>query len=374
MGIQYRSTQSVIDLGALRFNIQQIRKAIGQTTQMMGVVKANAYGHGAVQCARVLESEGVRVLAVASVEEGIELRAAGIRGEIIVLDGLTTSSLGVFAENRLKPVLHSIEEVELYGHFAHDKNRAHAALLKFDTGMGRLGLFPSEVDELMDKLRRYAELDIQGIMSHLACADEVESAATQRQIDLFDRILQILETRGLKAASHIANSAAILSGVGLHYSMVRPGLMLYGAYPNQQLVEKMSLKPVMKLKTSILSVKRHPMGNALGYGGTFTTKRESLIGVLPLGYADGYPRLLSNRAFVLVHGQRVPVVGRISMDLVLIDVTEISDVKPGDEVVLIGNQEQATITVEEVAGWAETISYEVMCGISPRVPKIYENA
>jgi len=373
MPIQYRSTEALIDLDALRFNVRQIRKKIPATTQIIGVVKANAYGHGAVQCARILESEGVRILGVATVEEGMELRQAGLRGDILVFDGLATRDLTAFGEYRLRPVLHSMEEIDRFGAFLHDRTRSQGVHIKFDTGMGRLGLFPSHVDDLLDKLRRYSEMDVQGVMTHLARADEEDRQPTERQIELFDRVRQILETRGMKTAFHIANSAAIIEGLGLDYALVRPGLMLYGAYPHSRMQEKMELKPVMSLKTKVLAIKRHPMGNALGYGGTFTTKRESLIGVLPLGYADGYPRLLSNRASVMVHGKKAPVVGRISMDLTLVDLTDIPEAKEGDEVLLFGTQGESKLSVEEVATWADTISYEILCGVSSRVPRIYTN-
>lgn len=371
MSIQYRSTVAEINLEALRFNISQVKKRITSPTLVMSIVKANAYGHGALRCVRVLEESGVKFFGVATVEEGIQLREGGIRGEIIVLGGIISPSLETYLENRLKPVLHHVEEIKQWGGFLKDKQKEYPAHLKLDTGMGRLGFLPSELEPVPDLLRSYPEIQLQGILTHLAQADEEDPAPTDRQIVLFERMRKILETKGITAPFHLANSAAIMDRDLAGHGWVRPGIMLYGAYPHPRQKSKIELKPVMTLKTSILRLKKMPTGSTLGYGGTYSTKRESLIAILPVGYADGYPRLLSNKAFVLVKGQRVPVVGRISMDLTLIDVTDVPEVQAGEEVVLIGSQGDGQITAEEVADWAQTISYEIFCGISPRVPRVY---
>lgn len=382
MAIQYRSTTAEIDLHAFRSNFLEIKKRLSQGISPMAIVKANAYGHGAVRCARTLEELGVRQFGVATVEEGVELRDAGIRAEIVVLDGLLTDSLQVFLDYRLKPVLHQLEDVSRWGSFLHEKTKEETAYIKLDTGMGRLGFLPSQTDALVELLKKYSEILVQGIFTHLAQADEEESAPTERQFVLFERMHQIFEAKilearmgyqpkGNKTIYTIANSAAIIDDRLSGYSLVRPGIILYGAYPHIRHRDKISLKPVMKLKTVLCGIKQFPSGSALGYGATFVTQRESRIGILPIGYADGYPRLVSNKGSVLVRGKRAPVVGRISMDLTSVDVTDIPECASGDEVVLIGSQGEDWLRAEEVAGWADTISYEIFCGISSRVPRIY---
>ncbi len=381
MAIHYRPTIAEIDLHAFRSNFLEIKKLLGESPlpegiSPMAIVKANAYGHGAVRCTRTLEELGVRQFGVATVEEGVELRDAGIRADIVILDGLLTDSLQVFLDYRLKPVLHQLEDVSRWGSFLHGKVKEGPAHIKLDTGMGRLGFLPSQTDALVELLKKYSEILVQGVFTHLAQADEEEGAPTERQFVLFERMQQILESKltqlkGSKTVYAIANSAALIDNRLSGYSLVRPGIILYGAYPNPRHREKISLKPVMKLKTALCGVKQFPSGSALGYGGTFVTKRESRIGILPIGYADGYPRLVSNKGSVLVRGKRAPVVGRISMDLTLVDVTDIPECVMGDEVVLIGSQGEDWLRAEEVAGWADTISYEIFCGVSARVPRVY---
>ncbi len=371
MSIQYRSTVAEINLEALRFNISQVKKRIREPTAIIGIVKANAYGHGALRCTRVLEETGIKFFGVATVEEGIQLREGGIRGDIVVLGGIASPSLDVYLDYRLKPSLHHLEEIKQWGEFLKGKQKEYPAHLKLDTGMGRLGLLPSELEVLADLLRSYPEIKLQGILTHLARADEEDPAPTDRQFVLFERMRKILEAKGVTAPFHLANSSAIIDRNLSGHGWVRPGIMLYGAYPHPRQRSKIELKPAMTFKTSILRLKKMPTGSTLGYGGTFSTQRESLIAILPVGYADGYPRLLSNQGSVLVKGQRAPVVGRISMDLTLVDVTDVPAVRAGEEVVLIGSQGSENITAEEVADWAQTISYEIFCGISNRVPRVY---
>lgn len=372
MSIQYRPTSAVIDLDALRHNAREIKKKVPLEVKVMAIVKANAYGHGAVMCARVLKGSGADSLGVATVEEGMELRASGIRGEIFVLDGLLGASLKEFQEFHLTPVIHNREDLARLAAELKDKEKEFPVHLKIDTGMGRLGFSPNEMDDVLATLKAYRQINVCGVLTHLARADEENPELTDRQFMLFEKLRKLLAEKGLNAPLyHIANSAAIIDGRLQGFEVARPGIMLYGAYPHARHREKISLKPVMTLKTKIMSLRRLPAGTPVSYGGTFVTKRESLIAVLPLGYADGYPRLLSNRGQVLVCGRRAPVVGRVCMDLTLVDVTDIPDVKMNDEVVLIGKQGDAEIPVEEVAGWADTISYEILCGISARVPRVY---
>ncbi|MDO8519424.1 MAG: alanine racemase [Deltaproteobacteria bacterium] len=372
MSIQYRPTLASIDLQALRHNVGEIKKRIPPGVALMAVVKANAYGHGAVFCARVFKGSGVESLAVATPEEGMELRNAGLRGDIFVLDGLLKGKISHFQEFQLTPVVHCREDLDRLAGELKDKERPLAVHLKIDTGMGRLGFLPQELDDVGQTLRTHRQLAVTGILTHLAQADEENAEPTDRQFLLFEKLRKILPEKGLNAPLyHIANSAAIIDGRLTGFEVARPGIMLYGCYPHPRHREKISLKPVMTFKTEVMSVRKMPKGSPLGYGGTFVTERDSTIAALPVGYADGYPRLVSNRGHVLIKGKKAKVVGRVSMDLTLVDVTDIGEVKTGDEAVLIGAQGSETVVAEEVAAWAETISYEILCGISSRVPRVY---
>lgn len=370
--IQYRPTVAEIDLNALRHNVKEIQKRVPSGRSIMAIVKANAYGHGASFCVRTLEGCGVRDFGVATLEEGMELRGGGIRGNIFVLGGLLTSSLGEFIQFRLRPVLHQVDEVRRFAAWLKESNRECQAHIKLDTGMGRLGIFPSEIEDLVSLVKNNQLLKVEGFLTHLARADEEDLSPSERQFILFRELRRILAEKGVTVPiCHIANSAAIIDNRLDGFEMVRPGIMLYGAYPHERQRTMIDLKPVMKLKSRIISLKRFKSGSPISYGGTFVTGRESLIAVLPIGYADGYPRLISNKGSVLIRGKRAPVAGRVCMDLTMIDVTDVPEAAVGDEAVLIGSQGEGQIRAEELAQWAETISYEIFCGISSRVPRIY---
>lgn len=375
--IQFRPTTAHINLNALRHNVTAIQQRLPEGVKIFGIVKANAYGHGAVMCARVLAGMGVTTLGVATLEEGMELRNSGIKGDIYVLGGLLSPSINEFLDFRLKPVIHHLEDLKRFGSFLQQSKKEYGIVLKLDTGMGRLGFFPSQTEEVLELLKKYASIRVEGVMTHLARADEPEQEPTQRQFLLFEKLKKLYVQKGLPALFHIANSAAIIDEQLSGFEMVRPGIMLYGAYPHPRQTSKIDLQPVMSLKTKMISLKKFSPQSPLSYGGTFVTKKESLIGCLPIGYADGYPRLVSNKGFVLIKGRRVPVVGRVCMDLTLIDLSDLSDGSDKldffqEEIVLIGKQGDSQIRAEEVANWAETISYEIFCGISARVPRVYE--
>lgn len=370
--IHYRPTVCEIDLNAFRHNLRQAQQLVSPNTTLLAIVKANAYGHGMVQCARAAHGLGVRNFGVATVEEGLELRQAGMRGDVFILGGLLSNSLQEFREYNLKPVIHHLDDFCRLGDFSKETNHMFDVHLKVDTGMGRLGFSPSEMEGFLEKVKKYPLINIEGVMTHLARADEPEQEPTERQFILFQRLKNILSEKGIKVPFyHLANSAAILDKRVQAGEWARPGIMLYGAYPNPRHLAKCELKPVMTLKTKVLTLKNFPQGSPISYGGTFVTNRQSRIAILPIGYADGYPRLVSNRGVVLVRGKRAPVVGRVCMDLTMVDVTDIPDVMVGDEVILIGCHGTEQIRAEEVAAWAETISYELFCGISARVPRVY---
>ncbi|MBI2338784.1 MAG: alanine racemase [Deltaproteobacteria bacterium] len=372
MPIQYRPTTAEIDLNALRHNAREIRKRVPKERSIMAIVKANAYGHGALFCTRALEGCGIHDFGVATVEEGIELRGGGSRANIFVLGGLLTSSPDEFLRHRLRPVLHQLDEVRRFAVYLKETNRECQAHIKLDTGMGRLGIFPSEIEMLVSILKANPLLKVEGVLTHLARADETEPEPSERQFTIFCELKRILSEKGVNAPIfHIANSAAIIDERLNGFEMVRPGIILYGAYPHERHRTKINLKPVLMLKSRVISLKRFGPGSPISYGGTFVTKRESLIATLPIGYADGYPRLVSNKASVLVRGKRAPVVGRVCMDLTMVDVTDVPGATLGDEAVLIGLQGAEQIRACDLAQWADTISYEIFCGISSRVPRVY---
>jgi alanine racemase len=367
-----RPTIAKINVDHLRHNAKYILgKLDGQ--EPMAIIKADAYGHGSVFVARTLEGMGFKKFGVATFTEGMELRKEGIRSEIYVLNGIT-GPMSEYLSNRLYPVISELDQLKEIQHYVNQETREFSICIKFDTGMGRLGFSPTHIDEIVKLLRYTSYLNVSAVMTHLARADEPESEFSDRQYTLFRKLRTILVERGMSETNYsICNSAAILDGKFDDYQWVRPGIALYGCYPHDRFRETHDLKPVMELKTKIFSLKTLSQNSPVGYGGTFVTERESRIATLPIGYADGYPRLNSNRGHVLVHGKKAPIVGRISMDLMAIDVTDCGDeVKLYDDVTLIGTDGEACIRAEDVAAWAETISYEIICGISKRVPRVYE--
>jgi alanine racemase len=247
--------------------------------------------------------------------------------------------------------------------------------LKVDTGMGRIGFPASEIDSWLPELESLKALRLEGLFSHFSQAESVEGSYTLRQLEIFRHVVERVHRAGHRPSLiHLANSASVITLPDAHFNLVRPGLMLYGAYPGPEMIGQITLKPALTWKTRILQLKKLPAGSSVSYGQTFVTTRESLIATLPVGYADGYPRLLSNRGAVLVRGKRAPIAGRVCMDLTMVDVTDIGGTKQGDEVVLLGEQERDRISADEMAGWANTISYEIFTSISARVPRIYHHS
>jgi alanine racemase len=369
-----RPTCCTIDGEALRGNFRQIRKKIGATSKILSVVKANAYGHGAAVVAQILAQEGSDAFGVATVEEGVELRRAGIRAPVLVLAGTYHEQLEAVLSHRLTPVICSLEMLREVESAARQSGQTLNFHLKVDTGMGRIGLLANEVDSWLAALGELKALRLEGVLSHFSQAESVEGEYTRNQLALFCDLIERLRSAGYQPRFvHMANSAAVITLPAAYFSMVRPGLMLYGAYPSPHMAAQIELKPVLSWKTKILQLKNVPRGTRISYGGTFVTSKESIIATLPLGYADGYHRLLSNRAVVLIQGQRAPVVGVVCMDLTMVDVTAIRNLKQGDEVVLVGKQGGEAISVGEMASWANTIPYEILTSISARVPRYYEN-
>lgn len=366
--MQIRPTQLTINLSALRDNLRQL-KTQAKEAEFCAVVKANAYGHGAVEVGRFLQKQGVRFLAVALVEEAIQLRQAGIQTALLVLSGALEGGYDALVEYRLTPVIFSAEHLRGFANAA--QGRPLAFHLKLDTGMARLGLIPNELSAFLNDLARFPNLQLEGLLTHFANADLGDRQFNAQQLTSLTQVQQQLEKVG-KAPRwlHIANSAAVLDFPAAHMPLVRPGLALYGINPFGR-DQQFRLHPILKWSTRAVHIKNVPAGTRVSYGGRWIAPRKSRIATLPVGYADGYMRRLSGQARVLVGGKKVPVVGTICMDLCMIDVTDVPAMTLQDEVVLLGDQGDERVTTYDLAEWAQTIPYEIVCAIGARVPRHY---
>lgn len=339
----------------------------------MAVVKANGYGHGAAVCAPILAEAGADLFGVATVGEAVELRSAGVQKPILVLTGASGAEVGVLLKERLAvAVIHLGMARDLAAAARGNRLRVH---LKIDTGMGRLGIRPSELPAFLEELRQLGGLEVEGVFSHFGNADDVNQDYSNRQIERFQEALAAVAQAGFQPRwIHLANSAATFSRPDAHFNLIRPGLALYGLCPPgvAHLDAPRGLRPVLRLVTRILQIKDLPAGEPVSYSQTFITKRPSRIAVLPIGYADGYSRALSNRGYVLIGSQRAPVVGNVCMDLTMVDVTDVPEADVGTEVILFGGQGDRSIPIDEVALWENTISYEVMNRIGKRVPRLVD--
>ena len=367
-----RPTIAEVDLGALEFNYRQIQKRIPEGVKLLAVVKADAYGHGAIPVSLKLEKLGVEYLGVAIPEEGVELRRGGVKAPILVLGGIFGREVDQIFRFRLTPVIFRKDSLKLLSQEAERRRRKVKVHLKVDTGMGRLGVPLSDWPDFLKEVKRFPKIEIEGILSHFSMLD-AEKDLTQNQWGAFQRAVTIAQEMGISCQYlHMASSATLTAFPGYSAKLVRPGIMLYGSYPSPKFQSLIPLKPVMTLKTRIHFLKSVPPGTRISYGGTFKTKRESLIATLPIGYADGYSHHLSNHGEVLIHGKRAPVVGKVCMDFIMVDVTDIPRVSVGDEVILMGRQGREQITAEEIAEKINSISYEVLCLIGKRVPRVYK--
>lgn len=369
-----RPVWAEVNLSAISHNLGEIRRLVGRQTAIMAVVKANAYGHGIKEVARVLAQAGADWLAVAVPEEAFELRELGLDLPILVLSHTPAKAMPEAIRQDIRMTLYSPRQAQDFAAAARKVGKRAKVHVKVDTGMGRLGFQAGEkgVEEILAAAGR-PELEAEGIFTHFACADEEDKGYTLEQQRRFQEVLDRLEKAGRRFRwRHAANSAAVIDLPETHFNMVRPGLALYGLYPSEAVKkERVNLRPAMALKARIAFLKEVPPGTGISYGRTFITERPSRIATLPLGYADGYSRLLSNRGEVLVRGKRAPVVGRVCMDQMMVDVTEVDGVAEGDEVVLFGRQGEAALPVEELAEKMGTIVYEVLCLVGQRVPRCY---
>jgi alanine racemase len=367
-----RPTFAVIDTAALEHNFSECVRC-GEGRQVLAVVKAGAYGHGALEISKRLLRLGADMLGVALVEEGRELREAGIDAPVVVMGAVFPEQAGEIVSLNLTPVIFGRPVAQALSDEAYKRGITINVHVKIDTGMGRIGVAPEDALDLIDEVRKLRNISVQGLMTHFADADLRDKAFASKQMDRFEALIRALDARKIQVpVRHVANSAAVLDFHRALFTMIRPGLMLYGYNPLEAGALEADLRPVLSLVTRIAYLKKVPPGVPVSYGRTFTTKRESIIATLPIGYADGYSRTLSNTGEALVRGARVPVVGRVCMDMCMIDVTDVPAACEGDDVVLIGGQGGERITADDIATKTGTIAYEVLCGISSRVPRIYQ--
>ncbi|MDO8689315.1 MAG: alanine racemase [Dehalococcoidia bacterium] len=362
-----RPTWAEIDLGALKTNARVLKERIGDECQLLAVVKANAYGHGAPAVARTALEGGASRLGVACPDEGVELRLAGIEAPILILGYTAPVEAEKAVRHGLTPTVNSLQHAEAVAGASCRLGRITPVHLKVDTGLNRFGLDRVGVLGLARAIELMPSLRLEGVYTHFASADEADKSFTWRQFEEFMGVARDLDV----SIRHVANSAAILDLPEMRLDMVRAGIALYGLYPSSEVSRTTPLSPVLSLKSRVARVREVAECETVSYGRTWTAPPRCAIALAPCGYADGLPRLLSNRGAMLVRGCRAPIVGRICMDLAMIDVTGIDGVSEGDELVVIGVQGQESIGADEIAGQAGTISYEVLCGVTRRVPRVY---
>ena len=402
MGKITRPVRAEIDLDNIRYQNHSIRRQVGDKSQIMAVVKANAYGHGALEVSRAALEAGAERLAVALPEEGAELRAAGIEVPIQVFGETLGGQTELLAEYDLIPTVCRVDSVRKISRLVREEKwqqrqpaKTGAAsgklngntgkfpvVIKIDTGMGRLGISPEELPAFLGLIEGQDNLRVESLMTHFSTADEADKSYTRQQWQRMHRAVELLKEKSSRNKTgggaglpklQVANSATIIDLPELALDIVRPGIMLYGLPPSREVDLDFKLRPVLSLKAGITYLKKVPPGTTISYGATYVTEKEELIATLPLGYADGYPRLLSNRGEVLVGGRRCPIRGRVCMDMIMVDVSRVPGVEAGSEAVIIGSQGEEEITATEIAELTGTINYEITCGISNRVPRKYIN-
>jgi len=369
-----RPTYAEIDLAALKHNYQLIRSSIPSQTEILAVVKADAYGHGFMDISRELELFGVNAFGVAFLAEGIQLRKSGSDKPILLLGGIYPGQERKCIGFNLSTTVFTLEQAQALNQAASGKLFRRAQLhLKIDTGMGRSGVWVDDAVPFIEKVLEMRHLEVDGVMTHFSSADDPGSDAyTLGQIDSFENLLKELKSRGHSFRYiHAGNTAALVRFPQTHYNMVRPGLGIYGMYPSEAVRSLVYLEQVITFSTKISQIKEHPPGRCISYNRRYVTSRNSRIATLYVGYNDGYPRFQSNVGQVLINGRRVPVVGTVCMDTIMVDVTDIPEVKVGDEAVLIGRQGDEEILADEIAANGQTINYEIVCKISPRVTRIF---
>lgn len=373
----YYRVQAKVDLNAIRHNLQEIKANINSNTKLMVMIKADAYGHGAVPLAKIIgDSTLVDAYGVAIIEEAIELREAGVTKPILILGYTPKEQYELVVAYDVAQTIFQYEMAEALSEEAVKQNKIARLHIKVDTGMSRIGF--ADTQESIETIKRIAKLpniEMEGLYSHYARADEMDRKATEDQFDRYEKFVQELEKENIHfPIKHIANSAGIIEFPEAYCNMVRCGIATYGIYPSDMVHKDLvKLLPAMELKTHVIYVKDVEAGVGISYGATYVTDRKRRIATIPVGYADGYSRNLSNCGKVIIHGQYAPVVGRICMDQFMVDVTDIPGVKQGDTVTLLGRDADAYISAEELAEWSHSFAYELVCTVGKRIPRVYRD-
>ncbi len=361
-----------VSLSALRHNFTVLQK-LAKGSNVLPVVKADAYGHGSVAASRAFIRAGARFLAVAFVQEGVALREAGIRVPILVLTPTLPPEIPVLLRNKLTPQVSSVEGARQISRAAQKLRISRVKVhIKVDTGMARVGFKPFEVLQAVQAIQKVPRITVEGVYTHLATADWTDPVYAWKQITLFRQALEKLNRSGIRLATHVANSAALMTYYPQSQgTWVRPGIALYGLYPNPKMKYRVKLVPAMQVRARVLHVKTLEKGESVSYGRTYTARKKIKVATIAMGYADGILRSLSNKGAFLIKGKKVPIVGRVCMDMTIVDASAVSGVKAGDAATFFGREGKAFLPVEEQAAHAGTISYEILCGIGDRVPRVY---
>ena len=362
-----------INLSNVKKNVQAVRNVVGNGTKIMAVIKADGYGHGAVMCAKAT-ADVADCYAVATIEEAIELRNNGVLKDILILSYIFPNRYEEAIENDISMTVFDYKSAKGISDAAMKLNKSATIHIAVDTGMGRIGFLANEenVDEIK-KIVKLPMLKIEGLFSHFATSDEKDKTYSYRQLEKFNRFINSLKENNIDIKTvHIDNSAAITEIEDSHFDMVRIGIILYGLYPSEEVDKsKIALHPVMEFKSSVINLKTIKKGESVSYGCHFTAQKDTRVATVSVGYADGYPRLLSNKGRVIINGKYAPVIGNVCMDQIMVDVSEIDNITVGAEVILIGKSGDIGVSADEVAAQAGTINYEIVCGIGKRVPRVY---
>ncbi len=368
--LNFDNTRVKIDLDIIERNFDAVREKAG--VPVMAIIKADAYGHGAIQVARTLERK-CAFFGVSSIHEALELREAGLQTPILILGHTPTSAFPIAIKLGIRPTIYSREGAQAFSHAACEAGKIAPFHFAVDTGMSRIGFQVTEADaDICAEAAALPNVQAEGIFSHFATADCTDLTRSRAQAKLFDAFIDMLEARGVHIPiRHLDNSAGLMN-FPHHYEMVRSGIVTYGMYPSNEVSPALlALTPALQWLSRVTHVKTLPVGREISYGGTCITTRPTTVATIPVGYADGYRRSLSGKFYVLIHGKRAPILGRICMDQMMVDVTDIPDVRTGDNVVLVGHDGEECITMEQIATAADSFNYEFVCGISRRVPRLY---
>ncbi|WP_315111103.1 alanine racemase [Clostridium intestinale] len=370
-----RPVWAEVDLGRIEHNVKQI-KSLCENKKIYGVVKADAYGHGALDIVQVLLKSGVTDLAVALITEALEIIKSGINVPILILGFTPLTFAEDILNNNIEQTVYDLEYAKKLSEIAQEKNKTAKIHIAVDTGMGRIGFLPNEKGmEAVRQISKLPNINIEGIFTHFSTADEADKTYSLEQLAKFNKFVDDLENEGIKInIKHASNSAGIMDLPEAHFNAVRPGIIMYGYYPSNEVIkERLDLKPALTLKTSVVHVKTLPKDMYISYGRKYKTDKERVIATLPIGYADGYTRALSNKGKVIVNGKLASIVGAVCMDQCMIDVTDVGTVKVGDEVILLGENGNTRFNADDLAELLDTINYEIICMIGRRVPRVYIN-